>query len=375
MSTDTSLRNHDLAIPKTIDDVSADWLSTALGVTVAATTQERIGEGVGLVGELARVHLSYANPADANNYPATMIAKAHTRAADMLPIAAFYGLYTTEVGFYQDASAGFGVRTPKCFYADASADGMQCIILLEDLAGAVAVDQIAGCPIDRAEVVIDALATMHGGSWGRESLKDMAWLRPFNNPAYLSVGDQIKAGLPIVLSRYSDLEPDAIAAAELLAEHVPAMYSWTVENEPLTISHTDLRLDNLFFDLPDGSPLAILDWQLTVRAGGSFDVSYFICQSLTIEDRRAHEERLVRRWHEGLLAAGVQDYSFEKAWYDYRFAIGFQFGISVSTGLYAPVNDHAAKLMDVIVHRNFTAAHEHDTLGLIKAWLAEHAPA
>ena len=369
-----ALSNPDLAIPKTIDNVDAGWLTAALGVEVTAARQERVGEGVGLVGELARVHLTYADAAaaTASGLAATMIAKAHTRATDMLPIAQFYGLYTTEVGFYRDASSRFGVRTPACFYADVSADGTQCILLLEDLDGSLAIDQITGCPIDRAEQVIDALAVMHAGGWENPELLDIAWLRPFDNPAYLAVGGQIKAGLPTVMKRYPGLDPEVCEAAALFAEHLPAIYSWTVKTKPMTISHTDLRLDNLFFDLPDGSPLAILDWQLTVRASGGFDVSYFICQSLTEDDRRAHEERLVRRWHDGLVSHGVANYSFDDAWEDYRLNIASQFAITVSTGIYEAVNERGRLLVETLVRRNFAAAKQHDSLGLLKSWISHH---
>lgn len=363
------LTNPQLALPRTIDNVTADWLSTALGETVIAAHQERIGEGVGLVGELARIHLTYSGPSE---LPATMIAKAHTRAADMLPIAAFYGLYTTEVGFYRDAASHFGVRVPGCYYADVNSDGTAFILLLEDLDGSVAIDQIDGCPADRADVVIDALAAMHGANWEKESLKSIGWLRPFDNPAYLATGDMIRAGLPVVVGRYPGLAADAIELAGLYADHVPNLFRWAVATQPMTVSHTDLRLDNLFFDLPDGSPLAILDWQLTVRASGAFDVSYFICQSLTEETRRDHEERLVRRWHDGLLAAGVTNYSFEKAWYDYRLNIAMQFGITVVTGNYEVPNERGALLVETLVRRNFAAVQDHNVLKLFTAWIADN---
>ena len=329
-----------LPIPATIDDLTPEWLSVALGINVRSATQERIGEGVGIVGELARVRLEYETTGAG---PATLVAKAHTRAADMLPLAVFYGLFTTEVGFYQDAATSFGVRTPHCYYADVSADGSQCILLLEDLTGSVAIDQLDGCPPHRADLVIDTIAGMHARRWNDESLKDIAWLRPIDNPAYMTVGDQIKASLPVLLARHPDLPEDAVAAARLYAELLPAMMRWSM-TRPFTISHTDLRLDNLFFDHPDGSPLVVLDWQLAVRGPGSFDMSYFIGQSLTIEDRRAHEGRLVRRWHDGLVANGVEGYTFDDAWYDYRMGLAAQFGISASVGLIEPVNDRAAKL-------------------------------
>ena len=367
-----SLTNPDLALPATIDDLTPDWLSAALGVHVTEAHQERIGEGIGLVGELARVHLTYAGPCD---LPATMIAKAHTRAADMLPIAAFYGLYTTEVGFYRDVASHFGIRVPACFYADVNTDGTAFILLLEDLGGSVAIDQIQGCPPDRADVVIDALSALHASNWEKESLKSISWLRPFDNPAYLATGDMVRNGLPVILKRYADLPADAVELAGLYAEHVPNVFRWAVATQPMTVSHTDLRLDNVFFDLPDGSPLAILDWQLTVRASGAFDVSYFICQSLTEENRRAHEERLVRRWHDGLLAGGVRNYSFEKAWYDYRLNIAMQYGITVATGNYEVPNERGALLVETLVRRNFSAVHDHNVLAMFQEWISENVSA
>ena len=368
----TALTNPDLGLPATIDDLSAEWLSAALDVGVSSVQSTRVGEGVGLVGELARLQLTYADPT--TTLPTSMIAKAHTRAADMLPIAAFYGLYTTEVGFYRDGASHFGVRVPDCYYADVSSDGTACVILLEDLDGSLAIDQISGCPPARADVVIDAIAALHGANWNKESLKDIGWLRPFNNPAYMASGQMISNGLPVVVSRYADLQPDAVELAALYAENVPHVFEWAVSTQPMTVSHTDLRLDNLFFDIPDGSPLAILDWQLTVRGSGAFDVSYFICQSLTEDDRRAHEERLVRRWHDGLMAAGVTGYSFEQAWYDFRLNIAMQCGITVATGNYEVANDHGALLVETIVRRHFTAMHEHGVLALFKDWLAANVP-
>jgi len=45
-----------------------------------------------------------------------------------------------------------------------------------------------------------------------------------------------------------------------------------------------------------------------------------MCDStgLLTEDRRAHEDGLVRGYHEALLAAGVTGYGWEDCWTDYR---------------------------------------------------------
>jgi hypothetical protein len=48
------------------------------------------------------------------------------------------------------------------------------------------------------------------------------------------------------------------------------------------------------------------------------DVAYFIGAGLTAEDRRAHEDTLVRDYHRGLRAAGVTGYGWDECWTDYR---------------------------------------------------------
>ena len=48
------------------------------------------------------------------------------------------------------------------------------------------------------------------------------------------------------------------------------------------------------------------------------DVAYFLGGSLEIEDRRAHERDLVRTYYDGLIAAGVTNFTWEQCWEEYR---------------------------------------------------------
>ena len=47
------------------------------------------------------------------------------------------------------------------------------------------------------------------------------------------------------------------------------------------------------------------------------DVSFVIGNSLTADDRRANEERLVHGYHDALVAAGVTGYPFDECWDEY----------------------------------------------------------
>jgi thiamine kinase-like enzyme len=85
--------------------------------------------------------------------------------------------------------------------------------------------------------------------------------------------------------------------------------------------HRDIHVDNLLFGDPDQQPaFRIVDWQTVGKGRAVSDVGYFLISSLPIEDRRQHESRLLRLYHDLLLQAGVQDYSFDDCWLDYRLS-------------------------------------------------------
>jgi aminoglycoside phosphotransferase (APT) family kinase protein len=83
------------------------------------------------------------------------------------------------------------------------------------------------------------------------------------------------------------------------------------------VVHGDYRLDNLLLRA-DGGVAGVVDWQTCTVGPALSDVSYFIGAGLTAEDRRAHEEALVRDYHARLEAAGVTGYEWGQCWTDYR---------------------------------------------------------
>ena len=95
----------------------------------------------------------------------------------------------------------------------------------------------------------------------------------------------------------------------------------------MTICHGDFRVDNLMFDDRAGRrrPVAVLDWQISYRGPAISDVAYFLCQSLTVEERRAHETALVRGLvrRAGVTARSSGDWSTTRSswrWDQYRRA-------------------------------------------------------
>ncbi len=91
--------------------------------------------------------------------------------------------------------------------------------------------------------------------------------------------------------------------------------------EPNTLIHGDYRADNILFDA-DGN-VVLLDFQLTGRGSASYDLAYFVTQSLTPEVAATHETALFNRWIDGLISAGVPEGETAHLWDRYREAALF----------------------------------------------------
>ena len=70
--------------------------------------------------------------------------------------------------------------------------------------------------------------------------------------------------------------------------------------------------------------MTALDWQITAKGRGAYDVGYFLSQSLTPETRRSCEDELLERYAERLAEHGI-DYPREQLRRDYRLTTAWCF--------------------------------------------------
>jgi aminoglycoside/choline kinase family phosphotransferase len=106
------------------------------------------------------------------------------------------------------------------------------------------------------------------------------------------------------LEHYTDPLPEGSLE---LARRVDAVYPDIMHRcavGPHTIVHGDARLDNFFFDRV-GNGFAVIDWQLSLRARGTYDIVYLLATSMSVENQNAHGLDLVHRYHRALAANGV----------------------------------------------------------------------
>jgi len=343
-------------IPKSPDALSAEWLTEALqsggagSARVASFDYEPIAAGVGFLGKLGRLHLRYAE--GGKGLPATLVVKQPTHDEKSRQLAKMFRFYEREVSFYREVGPSAGIRIPTMHFGAADPQSGDFVLLMEDLAPARIGDQLAGCSAHDARSAIGAIAKCHALWWENPRLKSLAWLPATNDPinhfaqfAYQGCWE------PFVQFVGAKMTPALRRTGEALANNVVRMLDGFVER-PTTLLHGDYRADNLFFGgAGQGVPaVAAVDWQVSSRGAGAFDLAYFLSGNLSTENRRSSEMDLLKHYADILRDNGVQGYGFESCLEDYRFGVLFCLVYSVIViGTLDPTNERGV----AVFHANF----------------------
>lgn len=363
----------DLPIPMTPDDFTPDWLTAALRAggtagdgTVTAVEAFTLGEGFGLLGSLARLRLTWDRPpADA---PATVIAKFPAQAEQNLALARQYLVYIREARFFNEIKPGItSVPTPRAWYVGYDLETSDGVILLEDLAETHRIgDQVSSPTNAEAMQLMTQIADLHAAWWGRADEEAVDWVPTFEGPVWMMTTETMRSLWPVYqeLSGHQ-LPPGMAEIIERAWDGLPWL-GRQLSRAPMTLAHGDYRLDNMFFPPDEGDPVTIIDWQLMSRGRGPYDVAYFMSQSLDVEQRRATERDLLRRYHDGLHAGGVRDYSFDDCFEDYRLATLWcvMYPVAIGAGMAGPT-ERGAQLNAQTSRRSFAAIQDLDAVSVL----------
>jgi hypothetical protein len=315
-------------IPSGPQDITLSWLTNALrsrgainNANVTSFETKIIGEGAGFMGQLAKLSLTYDKPEP--GAPSSLISKHPAAAIENRQVAMFFRFYEREVRFYDEIAETIDLRTPRCYYSAFDPATGDYILLLEDLAPAKVGDQLAGCTGQIAELAIRELANFHATWWEHPRLAELDWMPNIDAEWYTSAMEESYGeAWPAFLSVYGERMTPALKEIGERFGRTVKQLAHEFGKAPCTIAHADYRLDNLFFGGPD-APLAVIDWQISFRGRGVFDVAYFTSGTLPPDERKAKERDLLHMYHDILTERGVKDYSFEQCWEDYRRGILF----------------------------------------------------
>ncbi len=294
------------AVARGAVDLNPDWLSAALGIEVRSVTSERIGTG--------QISSTYRLNIDADDLPSTLVAK--LAEGDVATLRRVATAHRNEVGFYTKLAPTVDVRAPGCWYGAISDDATGFTLILEDLAPRSAGRQVDGCSPDRADDAVRNLAALHASRWNDGTLHSLDFLIPLTpERAEFLEAMTITATEQFVTRFQTRLGESDVAT---LRDVSVAVKHWQVSRpEPYAVIHGDYRLDNLMFP-PVGEGVVAVDWQTVTVGLPTRDLAYFLGTSLHVEQRRATEQRLVARYHEELLARGVEGYGPDRCFDDYR---------------------------------------------------------
>ncbi len=362
-------------VPSTMDDVTPEWLEAALrearslppGTGVASLGVEPLGAGVGLLGELARLRPVYSGAAC--DLPATLILKLPSAHEANRARGNQFGFYGREIRFYDEVAAKLELRVPRCFHAAMDDDAGSFALVLEDLGGLGAADQVEGLREDQAMIAVEHIARFHASWWDAPELEALHWLPPSDGPVTMQAAPAYRECWPMFLERFGRYVPEGGVA---VGKAVGEAYEELLEvggMRPWTIVHCDFRLDNMFFGaVGSDDEFALVDWQLSTKGGGCYDIAYLLCQSMPVERRRAVEEQVLRRWWDVLVERGVRGYGWERAKEDYDRSALTCLVIPVIAGATMDLdNDRGEALVAALVERSFTAVLDRDAARLLPA--------
>ncbi len=358
-------------VPRAASELTPAWLTTALRTSgvlepdrAATSVQMRpTAAGIGFMGEVTGLTVTYDGPSTA---PTAMVAKIPTQDPDVRAMLAPAAVFEREARFYERLAPELP-STARCYAAAIDVVNDDFLLLLEDLSHLRLGDQLQGCGADDAARALEALAVFHARFWESPLLDRIDWL-PAANDACMKIGEHVyRQSLPGFLEVFGEaLDPGMAEVSERFGSRVPTLLD-RLAAMPTTIGHFDYRLDNLFFDDTDAADgVRMIDFQATSKGGFAYDLGYFVSQNLTIDDRRAHEEELLREYHDRLVADGVAGYDFDQLRRDYRVGVLYGWIIPVfAVGSLDVSSDRAMQLWTQVIRRAQTAIADHDAAGVL----------
>lgn len=192
-------------------------------------------------------------------------------------------------------------------------------------------DQMEGLSIADAETVLDALGDLHAAYWGSRELEQPWLVSPAEGVYAGMIVQLVSSGAAALGERYAGKAPDAVLSAVIEAAPHWGEILARCAGGPPTLVHNDCRLDNIFFGTRGGSCGAVfIDWQIPARTRGTQDVGNLLAGSMNVAELSANWERLLRRYHERLLAGGVSGYSFDECVEHYRQNIVYPLGAGMA---------------------------------------------
>lgn len=302
-------------LPATLENVTADWLTSALGARFPGVVVRRVTtlQVQQCFATNVRLRLEYERTGHSARPPETLFLKAGFGRDLLSPL--FASAYAREVVFYRSIADLLLVNRPACYFAATDESG-QSVLLLEDLLarGATIGSPMSPLSPEAAGSGLRQLARLHALWWESPALSRLepypGVLRPIVRQ--LLSGESWRRSIDRPSARWI---PGRLRDAAVMRTAVEAAWRHN-EQRPHCLLHGDAHVGNMFIDR-DGD-IGFIDWQAVSRGSWAYDVTRFLVGGLDVEDRRAHERSLLAGYLDALKHVGARPPTWDAAWLEYR---------------------------------------------------------
>lgn len=286
-----------MKIPKSPSEITAEWLrnmliAEAFGSKIVSMEIDQNFGPWSLLGKVVRVKINYANE---KSEPRSVIVKFQVNCSDPKREGEIYQLLS-------EVKASF---IPKLF--GVFGDGN---LVMEDMSPTHSVAKTF--TIAQSRSVISLLADVSSRFWGDSRV-------PKDDPSHFinSIDINFEQSWDIFKNRYQEQLGEEVISFEWMRENSKIVAD-QYNSSPTAFSHGDVNRGSLLFPSGgDGKPV-LIDWQLAGRKAVPFDLSYFIVKNLNVEQRREHEDALLKEYYELLPDQTRSEYAFDRLILDYR---------------------------------------------------------
>ena len=318
---------------KDLEQVTPEWLTAVLHYSGALNTGEvtsiTASGGSGNWSSNARLALTYSSDAQ-GKCPANLFLKmVNTDTGDgefFLPSEVTY--YTRDYVDLPDAPL------VRCYHAAYDPAQHRYHLLLDDLTAThqAGYDKIP--TLAHGYALAEGLAFMHAHWWGEARLAQIG--ASFHDAAHLrrfvAIGEP---GIPHVHTHFgARLKPHWPATIEQIFAGLPHRLAAQAQDKiNFTLLHGDPNPGNMLVPKVGERPLYLIDqqpfdWSITTWAG-AFDLAYVMALYWETELRRELEMPVLRHYHYTLTQRGVQGYTWEQLFNDYRLCVALMVPVAV----------------------------------------------
>ncbi len=317
---------------RSVEEISPAWLTAALAasgaLTRGAVAAIDVETGRGNWSTSAILTVTYRNGSQ-GSLPRRLFLK-------MVEIDRedeFFG--PSEVDYYTRDYTGLdGAPLIRCYDAAYSEEQDRYHLLLDDVSETHLEAADRAPTLEYGLALAEALAVLHAHWWGARRLTEAG--APIHSPEHiLRFVDIARPGVKPILDHFTpELKPHWPAAIQdLFAGHPQALIARARDLAGFTLIHGDAGHANILVPRAGERPLYLIDrqpfnWSLTTWLG-AYDLAYAMVLDWEIEVRRRLEIPVLRRYHEQLLRQGIEGYSWDRLFEDYRLSVPM--GVYVAT--------------------------------------------